>query len=107
MEISGSGALIREYAHYPGIDQPHSMKDASGNIYHYAMEVPGHVKGLFNAANQVVNEYSYDPWGEMAAVTENVQQPLRYMARELAKATGATDDRNYRCRCVLCDSAGA
>jgi len=94
MEISGSGALIREYAHYPGIDQPHSMKDASGNVYYYAMELPGHVKGLFNAANQVVNEYSYDPWGEMAAVTENVQQPLRYMARELDPITGLYYVRN-------------
>jgi RHS repeat-associated protein len=93
MEISGSGALIREYAHYPGIDQPHSMKDASG-VYYYAMEYPGHVKGLFNASNAVVNEYAYDPWGEMSALTENVQQPLRYMARELDPITGLYYVRN-------------
>jgi RHS repeat-associated protein len=85
--------VIREYVHYPGIDQPHSMKDASG-VYHYAMEHPGHVSALINASNQTVNGYKYDAWGEVVSVSEGVQQPLRYMARELDAVTGLYYVRN-------------
>ena len=48
---------------------------------------------LVNASNQVVNEYRYDPWGEVESVSEGVQQPLRYMASKRG-ATSSSTGRN-------------
>lgn len=82
-ELDGAGNLIREYAYYPGIDRPHSVRRASdGAVFYYTSELPGHVTGLVNPTNQVVNKYEYTPWGEPISTTEQVVQPLRYAARE-------------------------
>ncbi len=62
MELDGSGNPVREYMHFPGVDQPHSMR-AGGQVYYYAMEQPGHVIGLFNSSNQVVSRYEYTDFG--------------------------------------------
>ncbi len=93
LELDGSGALLREYAYWPGTDQPHSMQVWSGGSthtkYYYAMEHPGNVTGLINAGSQVVNQYHYTPWGVAETNTsETVPQPLRYMGRELDATTG-------------------
>lgn len=67
LEVDGSGNLLREYAHHPGIDQPHSLRQweggANGAVYYYATELPGHVAGLISASNQLTNEYRYTPPG--------------------------------------------
>ncbi|HEX8692781.1 MAG TPA: RHS repeat-associated core domain-containing protein [Longimicrobium sp.] len=94
LEVDQNGTLLREFAHYPGIDRPHSLRAADGSVYYYATEYPGHVAGLFNSSNQVVNEYRHNPWGETEVVTEGVPQPLRYMARELDALTGLYYVRN-------------
>ncbi|MBW3656696.1 MAG: hypothetical protein KY444_11390, partial [Gemmatimonadetes bacterium] len=63
-ELDGAGGLVREYAYYPGIDQPHAMRRASdGAVFFYAQELPGHVAGLVARGNAVVNQYAYTPWG--------------------------------------------
>jgi RHS repeat-associated protein len=82
-ELDGAGNPIREYAYYPGIDRPHSVRRASdGAVFYYMGESPGHVTGLVSATNQVLNKYEYTPWGEPITTSEQVAQPLRYMARE-------------------------
>ncbi len=87
MELDGAGNPIREYTYYPGVDRPHSLR-AGGQTYYYATDNPGHVVGLVDGANQIVNKYYYTPWGEPESVTETVAQPLRYMAREYDEVTG-------------------
>ena len=44
--------------------------------------------GLLNGSGQVVNRYTYTPWGEVASAHETVVQPLGYMARENDPVTG-------------------
>ena len=51
-------------------------------LYHYVSERPGHVSGLVNASNQLVNRYEYKAFGEGITTTEQVAQPLRFGARE-------------------------
>lgn len=89
MELDGAGNPVREYAYYPGIDQPNAMRRVSdGAVFRYTQEQPGHVSGLVGAGNVVVNTYAYTPWGEPIATQEQVEQPLRYAAREYDKETG-------------------
>jgi RHS repeat-associated protein len=90
MELDVAGNPIREYTYYPGVDRPHSLRSwpNGGAVYYYATDNPGHVAGVVDGANQVVNKYHYTPWGEPEAVTEGVAQPLRYMAREYDEVTG-------------------
>ena len=89
MESNGAGNPAREYAHYPGVDQPHAMRRASdGAVFRYTQEQPGHVSGLVGAGNVVANAYTYTPWGEPLSTQEQVPQPLRYAAREYDAETG-------------------
>jgi len=89
LEFDGAGTPVREYSAYPGIDHPFAVRRASdGAVFYYAQEFPGHVAGLTNSAEQVVNTYEYDPWGEPISTTEQVPQPLRYGGREYDSETG-------------------
>ena len=100
MEVDGAGNLLREYAYYPGIDDPHSMRQwangEGGAIYYYALQQPGHVNGLVNANDQLVNSYRYTPFGAAATgfPVQGTVNPLQYMARELDAATGLYYVRN-------------
>ena len=89
MEMDGAGAAVREYTYYPGTDRPYSMRRSSdGAVFYYVLDQPGHVVGLVDASNQVVNQYRYDPWGNLLSSSEAVAQPLRFGARELDAETG-------------------
>jgi RHS repeat-associated protein len=89
MELDSAGAPIREYAFYPGIDSPHSVRRSSdGEVFYYAMEAPGQVAGLVSANNEVAAQYAYTPWGEPLSESGSVDQPLRYGAREYDGETG-------------------
>jgi RHS repeat-associated protein len=87
LEMDGSGSPVREYAYYPGVDNPHSMR-YGGQTYYYATELPGHVAGLVSSSNQVVNEYRYTPFGELLGGFEQVPQPLGFTAREQDRESG-------------------
>jgi RHS repeat-associated protein len=80
-ELDGAGGFLRSYAYYPGVDKPHSVKVGT-QLYYYVTEQPGHVTGLVNAGNQLVNQYSYTAAGEAISAQEQVVQPLRFAGRE-------------------------
>lgn len=83
LELDGAGNPIREYAYYPGVDNPHSIRRSSdGAVFYYATELPGHVAGLVNSSGQVANRYTYTPFGEPITASEQVPQPLRFTAWE-------------------------
>ena len=86
-ELDNSWLPIREYSYYPGTDRPHSVRKA-GQVYYYLYEEPGHVIGLVNTSNQLVNQYTYEPFGAALTTSESVAQPFRFTARELDAETG-------------------
>ena len=92
LEVDASGARLREFLHYPGVDAPHSLRQwaggASGATYYYATEYPGSVTGLVNRSGSVINEYRYDPWGTPQTLAEGTPNPLRFHAREADPQTG-------------------
>lgn len=94
LEVSTAGTKLREYTHFPGVDQPHSMFDGNGTAYYYAMDYPGHVAGLFNTSGSVVNRYRYSAWGAPETTSEGVTNSLRFMSRELDAQTGVYYVRN-------------
>jgi RHS repeat-associated protein len=90
VETDGNGAAVRTYTYWPGIDRPLSVRVTSGTQnadYYYALEQPGHVTGVMDAAGSVVAAYRYTPWGEIESSTGTLDQPLRYMAREYDSTT--------------------
>jgi RHS repeat-associated protein len=88
-ELDGNGNPIREYSYYPGIDRPHAVRRSSdGAVFYYVSEEPGHVVGLVNASNQVVNTYEYEPFGGVVAQTEQLAQPFKFAGREYDAETG-------------------
>jgi len=91
LEADAGGTPIRTYTHWPGTDNPHSVRVTSGGVnatYYYVTEYPGNVTGLINEAGAVAAEYRYTPWGEVESVSDPTGQPLRYMSREIDTATG-------------------
>ncbi|HYR08210.1 MAG TPA: RHS repeat-associated core domain-containing protein, partial [Longimicrobium sp.] len=100
LEVDGAGNRIREYTYFPGIDRPHSMRQWAGGgggaIYYYQMQRPGHVSGLVNTSNQLVNEYRYTPFGTPVNgyPVQGTPNPLQYMARELDALSGLYYVRN-------------
>jgi RHS repeat-associated protein len=94
MELDGAGPVMTRYTYYPGIDQVHSMQRGN-QTYYFATDHQGSVMAVFNAAKQVVNQYRYGPFGSIEHMTEQVQNPLRYTAREYEDASGLY---HYRAR---------
>ena len=97
MEADAYGAPMRMYTHWPGTDNPHSVRVTTSGVnatYYYVTERPGHVTGLINEAAGVAAEYRYTPWGEIESASDPTGQPLRYMAREIDTATGLYYVRN-------------
>ena len=96
--VDGWAEPHRVYTNYAGIDQPHSVQiwtpSSASQVYYFATDHPGNVLGLFNGANQVVNRYRYDPWGNPELVNEQVSNPVRYAGRYRDWTTGLDYNRN-------------
>lgn len=89
LQLDANGNRELEFSYYPGVDQPHAVRRSSdGAMFYYTTELPGHVTGLVNSANQVVNSYSYTPFGTAIDSVEQVAQPFRFTGREYDRETG-------------------
>jgi RHS repeat-associated protein len=94
LEVDPFGNKVREFTYYPGIDQPHSVLEANGAVYYFAMDYLGHVDALINTSGSIVNYYQYSPWGVPEITSEGVSNTIRFMAREFDNATGLYYVRN-------------
>jgi RHS repeat-associated protein len=96
--VDGWSEPYRVYTNYPGVDHPHSVQvwtPATGSqVYYFATEYPGSVLGLFNASNQIVNRYRYDPWGRSELASEQVSNAIRYAGRYRDWGTGLDYNRH-------------
>ncbi len=55
----------------------------NGTSYHYLYDGTGSVIGLTNSSGQLVNTYTYDPYGNSLTKTEQVPNPYQYQASYL------------------------
>ncbi|WP_010503351.1 polymorphic toxin-type HINT domain-containing protein [Paenibacillus elgii] len=72
---NGSAALKARYIRGNGLA---ARADASGAKTYYLHNGHGDVVGLTDGSGNVLNQYTYDIWGNPLTVTEQVPQPFRY-----------------------------
>jgi RHS repeat-associated protein len=97
LDLDQSNNVVHMYTHWPGVDNPHSVRVTSGGqnfTYYYTTEHPGHVTGLVSIYGAVGGEHRYKPFGEVESSSEEAGQPLRFMGRELDFTTGLYFVRN-------------
>jgi RHS repeat-associated protein len=89
MQLAAAGAPQLEFTYYPGIDNPHAVRESStGNVYHYVSNATGSVTALVSKTNYFVNQYAHKPFGESLSATEQIAQPFRFAGRELDAESG-------------------
>jgi len=59
-----------------------------GNTYYYQYNAHGDVVSLTNSSGQVVNAYTYDPWGKILSETETVENSYLYAGYRYDEETG-------------------
>lgn len=92
-ELDGAtGGVQRQWAHYPGVDQPHSIRAGGPGapIYYHAQDGLGHVVALIDSAGRLATQRAYVPFGDAAQADSGQAIPdaLRWKARERDAATG-------------------
>jgi RHS repeat-associated protein len=93
-EVDGAtGTTQRQFAHYPGVDQPHSVRAGGPGapVYYHAQDALGHVVALLDAAGAVVGRRWYQPFGDDRVLADSGQpipDAFRWKARERDPSTG-------------------
>jgi RHS repeat-associated protein len=81
--IDSTGTLIRTFAYYPGVDQPHSVLMASGKRYYFVQESgAGSVWGLIDSTGAVQDRYRYSLFGLLTDSSVSIPNALRFTGRE-------------------------
>ena len=95
-EYDSAGTLSKKYIYGPGIDEPVCMIDVADNstIYYYHFDGLGSVVALSDATANVVEEYSYDVFGE-PNTTSTIGNRFMFTGREYDSETGLY---HYRAR---------
>ncbi len=87
-ELDGSGNIITEYLHGPGIDEPIAMI-RNNQTYYYHADGLGSIVAITNATGAVVQRYEYDSFGQITYVLDpNFKQPYTYTGREYDEESG-------------------
>jgi len=73
-----SGSTVAHKASYIRGNELVSRVDASGSKAYYLHNGHGDVVGLTDAAGNLLNNYTYDIWGNPVDVEETVDNPFRY-----------------------------
>ncbi|MDB4884649.1 MAG: repeat protein [Gemmatimonadetes bacterium] len=87
MQLNALGVPELEFSYYPGVDHPHSLRQANGTVLYYIADASSNVRALVNGSNQTVNAYEYSPAGRLLSATEPVAQPFHFAGRELDPET--------------------
>jgi RHS repeat-associated protein len=87
-ETDGEGNITAYYVYGLGLD---SKVSSDGRAFFYHFGEAGSTVAITDASGQVVNQYSYDPFGSGAAKSERIANPFRFSARY-----GAVDDDDGR-----------
>ena len=69
----------------------YSGKGDFGDVYldyYYIYNGHGDVVAMADKNGNIVNEYSYDPWGKILSETETVNNSIKYAGEYYDKETG-------------------
>jgi RHS repeat-associated protein len=89
-EYNGSGTLLRKFIYGPGIDEPICMIVVNGETetkYYYHFDGAGSVVALSDSNADIVEQYTYDVFGQPSAAS-SVGNPYLFTGRRYDNETG-------------------
>jgi len=73
-----NSGLVAHYTLGPGLV---SQVSASGTAYYYDYNLQGSTVGITNASGAYVNQYSYDPFGQVTAISAGIANPFTFVGQ--------------------------
>ena len=86
-EYDETGAIGNRYLHGPNIDEPLAVLTGKNKYYYHANGL-GSTTALTDLSGKVVQNYEYDPFGNLKDQKNRIKQPFTYTGREWDKETG-------------------
>jgi len=77
-QFDSSGNLVAEYTYGLGLV---SQVTASGLAYYYDYNLQGSTVGITNASRAYVNQYSYDPFGQVTTISAGIANPFTFVGQ--------------------------
>lgn len=88
MTSDGSGNIVTEYLHGPGIDEPIAMIKG-GQTYYYHADGLGSIIAITDSSGRVMQRYEYNSFGEITYQQDpNFKQSYTYTGREYDEESG-------------------
>jgi RHS repeat-associated protein len=75
-QFGSSGNLAAHYTYGFGLA---SQVSASGSAYYYDFNLQGSTVGITNSAGVYVNQYSYDPFGQVTTISAGIANPFTFV----------------------------
>ena len=75
-QFNATGDLVAHYTYGLGLV---SQVSAGGTSYYYDYNLQGSTVGITNPAGAYVNEYSYDPFGQVTAISAGIANPFTFV----------------------------
>ncbi len=87
-ELDGSGNIVTEFVHGPGIDELIAMI-RNNQTYYYHADALGSIIAITNSAGQVVQRYEYNSFGQITYTQDaTFKQPYTFTGREYDEESG-------------------
>ena len=84
-QFDSSGNLVAHYTYGLGLV---SQVSASGTAYYYDYNLQGSTVGITNAAGVYVNQYSYDPFGQVTTISAGIANPFTFVGQDGVSSDG-------------------
>ena len=85
-QFGSSGNVIAEYTYGLGLV---SQLTASGAAYYYDYNLQGSTVGITNSAGVYVNQYSYDPFGQVTTISAGIANPFTFVGQDEVSSDGS------------------
>ena len=84
-QFDSSGNLVAHYTYGLGLV---SQVSASGTAYYYDYNLQGSTVGITNSAGAYVNQYSYDPFGQVTTISAGIANPFTFVGQDGVSSDG-------------------
>ena len=84
-QFNSSGNLVAHYTYGLGLV---SQVSVSGTSYYYDYNLQGSTVGITNAAGMYVNQYSYDPFGQVTTISAGIANPFTFVGQDGVSSDG-------------------